>query len=63
MFELDYKFNDSSVHWQEKIKLISYTYNVSVEYVQNEIAALCDMQMKENRMWDYIISRILNSQK
>ncbi len=60
MFELDKRFNDGAGHWQEKIKLIAYVYNVPAEYVQNEINALCNTQIKENRMWDHIVSRILN---
>lgn len=60
MFELDKRFDDKAVYWQEKIKLIAYVYNVPAEYVQNEINALCNTQIKENRMWDHIVSRILN---
>ena len=63
MFELDKRFNDWAGHWQEKIKLIAYIYDVPAEYVQNEVNALCNTQIKENIMWDYIVSRILNSQK
>lgn len=61
MFELDKRFDDKAVYWQEKIKLIAYVYNVPAEYVQNEINALCNTQIKENRMWDHIVSRILNA--
>ena len=63
MFEIDYRFNDESAHWQEKIQLIAYVYGVSVEYVQNEVSALCNTQIKESRMWDYIVNQILNSRK
>lgn len=63
MFELDKRFNDGTGRWQEKIKLIAYTYNVPTEYVQNEVNTLCNTQIKENRMWDHIVSRILNARK
>lgn len=63
MFELDKRFDDKAVYWQEKIKLIAYVYNVPAEYVQNEINVLCNTQIKENRMWDHIVSRILNARE
>lgn len=63
MFELDKRFNDEAVYWQEKIKLIAYVYNVPLEYVQNEVNALCNTQIKENRIWDHIVSRILNERE
>lgn len=63
MFELDKRFNDGTGRWQEKIRLIAYTYNVPIEYVQNEVNMLCNTQIKENRMWDHIVSRILNARE
>lgn len=60
MFELDYRFRDDFPHYKEKVELISCVYEVPVEFVWKEVEKLSDMQVPENRIWDIIVSRILN---
>lgn len=44
---------------KNKIKHIAETYEVSVEWVWNEFDKLSNIQMTEERKWDYIVSLIL----
>ena len=44
---------------KNKIKHIAETYKVSVEWVWNEFDKLSNIQMTEERKWDYIVSLIL----
>lgn len=60
MFEHDYRFRDDFPHYKEKLELVSCVYEVPVEFVWQEVEKLSDMQVPENRIWDIIVSRILN---
>lgn len=60
MFELDYRFRDDFPHYQQKVDLISHTYDTTPDFVWSEVEKLSDMQIPEKRIWDIIVSRILN---